>query len=297
MRIHPRCFVCQVDRIYHEILLVTRDEAANDTWRLFRAALAFYGENLDAENSAALGTRARAWLAELSGCDDPYAGLKRKANVACLELVPRLREALAELPPRDRLEAAVKLSVLGNELEYFLAEHQVRLTSGDEFLGALDRFEFFINQFDEFVEVLEGANNVLFLTDNAGEVVFDALLLESTRVFRPPARLVVAVKDGPILNDATLEDAQVAGLSEFAEVITTSTRSVGFRLPDADERFRERWRSADLVVAKGMGHFESFDGHGDWFHCPLVHAFKVKCSAVAHELGVPLGSNVLKVLR
>ena len=108
---------------------------------------------------------------------------------------------------------------------------------------------------------------------------------------RQSARVVYAVKPSPVQNDLTLEEARRSGLeSELGEVIDTGIASPGIVLSLASARFRHEFESADLVLAKGMGHYEALSElppEGRVFYC-----LRAKCRPVAASLGVPINSYV-----
>jgi hypothetical protein len=130
--------------------------------------------------------------------------------------------------------------------------------------------------------------NVIYFGDNAGEIVFDRLLVE--QMAAGGARVAFAVRGGPILNDATLEDAVYVGMDQVADVVSSGVVSPGTLLGHADPTFLDRFHRADLVLAKGQGNFEGLsDVEG-----PLFFLLKVKCPVIARHLGAELGALVLR---
>ena len=130
-----------------------------------------------------------------------------------------------------------------------------------------------------------GAQSILYLADNAGEIAFDRLLVEQI----PTERVTVAVRGHPVINDATLHDAQAVGLDRIVEVVENGSDAPGTILKDCSADFRRRFAEADLIIAKGQGNFESlYDAPGN-----LLFLFKVKCSVVAGHVRQPIGMQVL----
>jgi hypothetical protein len=125
----------------------------------------------------------------------------------------------------------------------------------------------------------------LYLADNAGEIVFDGLLIAQL----PRDRVTLAVRGAPILNDATLEDARAAGLGEMALLVDNGSDAPGTLLDECGPVFREAYRQADLVIAKGQGNFESLSGEGG----TIFFLFSVKCPVIADHSGHPQGTQVL----
>ncbi|MBN2451771.1 MAG: DUF89 family protein, partial [Lentisphaeria bacterium] len=124
-----------------------------------------------------------------------------------------------------------------------------------------------------------------YLADNAGEIVLDRLLVDEL----PAGRVTVAVRGGPILNDATLDDARQAGLCDRVEVIDNGSDAPGTILADCSPKFRRRFAAADLILAKGQGNFETLSEVA----APLCFLLKVKCPVIAGHTGLPLGTQVL----
>jgi uncharacterized protein with ATP-grasp and redox domains len=231
---------------------------------------------------AAIANRVLPAIYRLSGNHDPFAARKAAATA----LAARMHQGLAPAYGDD-LESLLRLAAVGNALDFFRGEAEVAREM-------LTRVEFGINGVPAFRQELAGPPGlILYLADNAGEQFFDRPLVSSLR--RRGWRVVYAVKAGPIQNDLTLEDLEASGLRGALEpVVDTGARTVGLELPGVSPGFRELYDAARLIVAKGMGHFETMSHLGDprvWF---LLQA---KCAPVAQALGVDLntfvfGSNV-----
>ena len=138
---------------------------------------------------------------------------------------------------------------------------------------------------DGFFAAAERATDILFLADNAGELVFDRLLIE----LLPRQKITVAVKGGPAINDALRADAQVAGLEGLVAVMDTGSDGAGIVLEACSLEFQRRFARADLIIAKGQANFESLDGCGQ----NIFFLFKGKCPVVARHIGPAVGSLVL----
>jgi uncharacterized protein with ATP-grasp and redox domains len=131
------------------------------------------------------------------------------------------------------------------------------------------------------------------LTDNAGEIVFDSLLVEQMK--NMGLTVIAAVKGGPIINDALLEDAEVSGMSKIADkVITTGVDAVGLALDEVSAEFLDAYNSVDLVFAKGMGYAETLTEYK--LKKPHVLLFRTKCNPVANYFGVAREKNVAKLM-
>jgi len=295
MRVEGRCVSCIIARGFEEVELATDDlklqlevmeELVGVVYRLLK-------EGGEVEHIPAyVGTMRERVVQRLTGCPDPYLEVKRRSNEAAWKLMPVLESYVEEERGLgERFRRACLVSALGNVIEYGVAGYRV---PWDELEDMLERAqsEMAIDQVDLLFRSSRDASSVLLLTDNAGEIVFDRLLVATLRELG--AEVTVAVKGSPVMNDATLEDAQAARMEELAEVITTGGGVVGVLPMWCSTEFLERYARADLVIAKGMGHWETLPE----FTLPAPTAFllRTKCAPVARSLGVPMGRNVVKIL-
>jgi len=210
---------------------------------------------------------------------DPYRLVKESSTRQALALYPRLKALLAEAG--DSLEMAVRLSIAGNIIDLGPAREY-------DLWGAVERVldqPFAIDDGAALREALSGAGQVLYLADNAGETVFDRLLIETLDV-----PVVYAAKGGPILNDATREDALAAGVGRVAEVISTGSDAPGTILDRCSEEFRWLYDEAEMVIAKGQANYETLSEEGP----KVFFLLQAKCPIIARDVGVPVGSIVLK---
>jgi hypothetical protein len=233
---------------------------------------------------ALLGTELHRMLKELTRCEDPFREAKAQANALAISLIPRARGIIDGA--QDRLEAAAKVALAGNLLDYGV----YGADTGEERLGKALEEEPAVNHIPKLGQLIERSRRVLYLLDNAGEVAFDRLLIEELK--RLNLEVTAAVKSIPIINDATLEDARQVGLTHMCRVITSGSDVVGVDFKEASEELLREFERADFIIAKGQGHFETLDGYTAK---PITFLLKAKCTTVAEELCVPLGSSVVLV--
>ena len=145
----------------------------------------------------------------------------------------------------------MRLAIAGNIMDLAvktnLGEDEV-LASFDDCLAApLDC------HIDEFARAVEKADDILYLTDNAGEIVFDRLLVEQL----PRKKVTMAVRGKPVINDATMEDAEYTGLTKVVKIIDNGSDAPGTILSDCSRDFRRHFEQADLIISKGQGNYET----------------------------------------
>jgi uncharacterized protein with ATP-grasp and redox domains len=220
-------------------------------------------------------------LRELSGVDDPYRAAKDHFNRLALALLPELRERVRRDP--HPLLAAARAAIAANVIDLGVKSDLPVEHTRDALLEACATD--IHGDLAGFEGRVEKARHILYLADNAGEIVIDRLLIEELG----PDRVTLGVRGGPVINDATREDARAAGLHELVEVIDNGSDAPGTILDDCSAEFQKRFRTADLILAKGQGNFETLSGVA----ANLLFLFKVKCPVIARHTGLPLGLHVL----
>lgn len=217
---------------------------------------------------------------EVLGCEDPFADEKRRSNATMLELYPTLEDIVKS--SSDRLHTALKIAAAGNVIDMgILHRFDVRKSIDDLLNGS-----FRIDHYESLCRDLDSAERILYLADNAGEIVADKLFLETL----DRKDVIVAVKESPILNDATMEDARAVGLDEVAVVVSNGSGMIGTILDDCSAEFRNAFSLADVIISKGQGNYESLDERQE----NIYFILKAKCPVVAQALGVEEGEAVLK---
>ncbi|RLI06449.1 hypothetical protein DRO24_04925 [Candidatus Bathyarchaeota archaeon] len=289
MKVKARCGYCLLHRGYKEILRATEDEVLR--LKVMRELLRLLGRLLTPEAVPAwVGTERDRLIRRMTGCPDPYKGEKRRANELALKLLPRVERIIEEAEPGDRLREVCRIACLGNIIEYDVPGHSHDI---EEALDRLRGERLYVDDTDRFRKLIRPGLRVLLLTDNAGEIAFDKLLVRELRMHG--CHVTVAVKGGPCLNDATLEDAEAVGMTQEADrVITTGVDAVGINLSESSEEFREAFHSADVIVSKGMANWETLTEYEA--PAPILFLLRAKCEPVADSLGVPLRSNVAKLV-
>jgi hypothetical protein len=211
---------------------------------------------------------------------DPYLEAKTKSTREALALYDRLKSLVSE--SKDPLETAIRISIAGNIIDLAVSESDHDLWSTVQ--RVLNQ-PFAINDLEDLRRELAQADSILFLGDNAGETVFDRVLVES---LEPP--VIYAVKGGPMLNDATMEDAIAAGLDESATLISTGSDATGTVLSLCSDEFRETFDEASLIIAKGQANYETLSDAGPKVFCLL----QVKCPVIEEDVGARVGSIVAR---
>jgi damage-control phosphatase, subfamily I len=290
MKISPDCYGCLQGLIRQAAGLAT-DNASLQQKAMEEATRILDSEFSYDQISIVIATKIHQVIKEITGNPDPYRTIKDREMEIARELYRELSlraEAASRRRGRKRinldsddLQSCLKLAAKANTIDLFRNPGVIR--------DALRKpLNFVIDDSSQFETKLKDANKILYLADNAGEIYFDLPLIKKMRQF---ADVTYVVKSLPVQNDAALEDIRKAGLeSQFGRIITTGTASPGIVFSLASTQFKQEFASADLIFAKGMGHYESLSElprQGKFFYCLMA-----KCKPVAASLGVPLNSYV-----
>ena len=283
MKIHPDCRPCLIRQIE-----LTAHAACDDP-ELIRKVCVEAADILekvwdDELTPPEVSVGLYGHVARICGNDDPYLPQKIHFTDKALKLFPSVKEKV--IASSDPFEAAVRMAIAGNVIDFGTGKSRVEIDLEEVLLDYMTR-PFFIDNLQELSEKSALAREVLYIGDNAGETVFDRLLMEML----DQSRLYYAVKGGAIINDATKEDARRAGIHEHAQIIDTGQRMPGTVPAICSSEFREIWDRADLVISKGQGNFETLtelpkEGR-------IFMLFIVKCHVVAQYLGASEGDMVV----
>lgn len=226
-----------------------------------------------------LGKHFHRVVRDVTGVDDPYRLAKRRDNDRVLALLPDLRRAVVSSD--DPLESALQLAASGNAIDLAV---RPQIDSRRAFESAADRSTT-MEDYSRFRERLAQTDEVLYLGDNAGEIVADRLVVE--QLVRLGKGVTFAVRGRPIINDVTFEEASYVGMNQIADVVSTGSDGPGTALPLCLPEFVERFRRARLILAKGQGNFEGLSEED----APIFFLLQVKCAVVQRELGIDIGKH------
>jgi len=215
---------------------------------------------------------------KFTGVKDPYYKLKEESNKAALEIYPKLKEIITKSP--DRLYAGIKIAVEGNIIDLGINGGDGSALNFEKIIDDIKNMPLAVNDYAKFKKSLGEAKNILYISDNAGELVFDRVFIKE--LIKQHKNVVLSVKSGPIINDATRKDAEEVGLDSLVKVIETGSDRIGINFNYASDEFLKEFRKADLIISKGQGNFETLDD----VDANIFFILKAKCEKIARELGV-----------
>lgn len=234
------------------------------------------------DSPASISMVAYEVASEISKNPDPFLKQKQQQNALAQSLEDEMREMIAASD--DPLNTALHLAAAGNVIDLgIFQEHEIDLH------GAIDQVmheRFAIDHTATLRAALENCNDLLYLLDNAGEIVFDKLLIEVLLQHTP---VTAVVKAGPMINDVTLQDTHDVGLSDLCPVIDNGGAFIGSPLRRVPQGFLDRMAQADVIIGKGQGNYETIDD----FDGNVFLILRAKCPIVARHMGVDFGQVAL----
>jgi uncharacterized protein with ATP-grasp and redox domains len=275
MKLAPGCYEC-LCRLIHQAAELATDDVALKQRAINEAMKILDDEFSCSQLSIVIATKIHRVVREVTHNSDPYRPMKEREMTLARELYPQLRPRY-----KDDFRDYLKLAAAANAIDFFREPDSIK----DDIRKPVS---FAVDDSEQFEAKLKNADKVLYLADNAGELYFDLPLVKWMRQF---AQVTYVVKPSPVQDDLTLEDVRRSGLEgEFGKVISTGIASPGVVFSLASAQLKQEFESADLIFAKGMGHYEALSelpAKGRVFYC-----LKAKCQPVADSLVVPINSYV-----
>ncbi len=279
MKMSLDCIPCFIRQALDASRMVSDDPAIHE--KILGEVLQ-WACNVDLKRPApTIGQRIHRRLRQITGSSDPYRQAKDHQNSMALSMLPDLKNRI--MAANDPLVMALRVAIAGNVIDLGVPGSVTDLRVRETIEKCLS--EPLIGKQAEFIAAVGNAHHILYLTDNAGEIAFDRLLIEQLG----PSRVTVAVRGGPAINDATMPDALAVGMRELTDVIDNGSDAPGTVLSDCSQTFKKRFRDADMIIAKGQGNFETLSEEPG----NIFFLFKAKCQVISEHAEVPIGSHVV----
>ncbi|MGI5848659.1 MAG: damage-control phosphatase ARMT1 family protein [Christensenellales bacterium] len=278
MNVYLDCLPCMLRQVLEASRMATESLALQDD--IIKEAVSVLGGYRMYQSSPEVARVLHRIVKNHTGISDPYKDIKRKHIDMALGLYPRLRQFLWD--KQDQLFWGLKLAAIGNVIDSAIGT-KVDIKRSIEY--ELNR-DFAICDINHLESRLKHAETLLIIGDNAGETVFDRLLIETLKKID----IIYAVRSAPVLSDTTLGDALASGLGECCTVISTGCDVPGVILEEYSDEFLNVFYGADIVISKGQGNYETL------FECgrEIYFLLKAKCQVLSGLLGVPVGDFVFK---
>ena len=270
MKLHLECIACYIRQILDAAKMVTDDKKLLE--RILRKSLKTASE-FDSDNIGLL-TQAKIQRAikELLPNSDPYSGIKKKFNLICLDLEEKLKMIIKD--SSDPFETSLRISLAGNIIDFgpkqALNKKLILDTIKKALYQNLDQ-----GNIKLLKENIYKSEKILFIGDNAGEIVLDKIFIEEL----PKKKISYVVRGGPALNDSTIADAEMVGMTKIVRVITTGLDMPAAILPLCSKEFLNEYNESDLIIAKGQGNYEALSDEDK----NIFFLLKIKCLVIAEN--------------
>lgn len=280
MKLNPLCIPC----FYKQADIIANLMKSDDKKRfeLYKGISKVIYETINPDNTPAMmATSIHRYIKDFYGVKDPFKAVKEESNKKISEFYNDFKKIVVD--SNNPIEALAKLAIVGNLIDYSLFEN-VNLNKIKE---EYEKFNPSIFQVEDFKRDIEKAERILYITDNSGEIVFDKVFIEYLVNHRK--KVIVVVKEEPILNDATMDDVRMLGIDKLTKVLSIGDGEVGTTYPTKNDFLNKAMRTANIIISKGQANFETLYGS----RLAIYYLFVVKCKAVAEFLKVPEKSPVL----
>ncbi|MBC7091988.1 MAG: DUF89 family protein [Nitrososphaeria archaeon] len=280
LKVNLNCIPCMLRQVLEASKMSSHDQLLQE--KCVREVMAYLFSEEWNKDLPEVASNVHRIVKRVTGNFDPYAQLKDMYNRRALEFYPKLKFIVEK--SNDPLLAAAKIAIAGNVIDF---GPKVEIDLEREVECLVDS-ELAVNDIDKLQNSLAKSRKILYLADNAGETVFDRILVEE--LLKQNVRVVYAVKGAPIINDATLYDAEFAGITSLTKIVSTGTDSIGIIFKECSDEFLREFQDSDLVISKGQANYESLN---DVRSKQIFFLLKIKCPVIAENINAKTGSLVI----
>ncbi len=275
----PECYFCHIKTIEKLINKFSPPDTEAENFIFLIHEILGSKKNLSNPN---LAREIHSIARDMLNHNDLYAAEKENANSLLLKKYDHWKQRVSR--SENPFKTAAKLAVIGNIIDY--AAHSVE-EDLEKQIDLIYEQQLTIDQTNQLRKQVDRSSSILYLGDNAGEIVFDRIFIET--IDHP--RLTYAVRGNPIINDVTLQDAEITGISGICNVIENGYDAPSTLLESCSKDFIDQFNDADLIISKGQGNFE---GLMESDHPNLFFLLMAKCRPMAEMLGVRKGDLLVK---
>lgn len=287
----PDCASCIISSLKILVPLLSQDESEQAEYfaSAYRMVSQGYEERLE---PAPLSVRIYRELYTNAGANDPYKEIKRISKEAALKAAPIIERRIESFTRYQRLRACIAASIAGNVIDFNTAGHDPDLDRLVEVFEEIVEEGFTVDSSKELWATLNGkSGKLLFLADNAGEVILDIPLL---RLFKHHKwSITYVVKGKPMTNDATHEDVEGTEIEKLASIVDTGAWALGVPLNDVSKEFHKLVANSNLVISKGQANIETFPAIQEKYRVETYYLTRAKCPHISKAIGAKKGDSVV----
>ncbi|NRT72857.1 damage-control phosphatase ARMT1 family protein [Clostridium beijerinckii] len=276
MKIHDKCLPCMVN----QVIKVANITGVNNKEELLKEVFTYLSKmDFEATTPEIIG-EIFGMIKEHTNNPDPYKETRNYYNTLFLKLLPEFEKKIEQA--EDSFQLAVRYAIVGNIID-FNPIHNTLLEDIFDYFEKMEQLELAIDDSRELAEDILNSKTLLYLGDNCGEICMDKILLRKIKELNPNVKIFFGVRGKPVVNDSIAEDAYAVGIDEYAEVIDNGDGSLGTVLKRTSREFKEVYKKADVVIAKGQANYECLSEEKKKIYFLLM----TKCDVIANNIGAP----------
>ncbi|RLI94796.1 MAG: hypothetical protein DRO90_01460 [Candidatus Altiarchaeales archaeon] len=290
MKLYPECVPCMLQRA----ILFCRDEEEEVRYRVMRELCELFSKRISPKITTTEIAYERNKIIEgITHNLDPMKDIKEESIRKALEVYPRIERYVDRIKDDEkRFKIAMRIALAGNLIEFGARDHVIDLDRLEEEIRNVINERLIIDDTDGIYEKVKNSDEILYVTDNAGELVFDRILIRELLRY---AEVIIAPLSRPVQDDAWIEDVKRLKIDETCKIVPRGD-FIGIWFEKCTPEFVREFDDADLIIAKGMGCYETLVDYPERFNGRIALLMKAKCEPVAKDVNVPLGSGVIMLI-
>ena len=290
MKLYPECGPCMLKRT----LLFCRNADEETKYKVVREVCRLFSENFSPElTTTQMADMRKTAIEKITNDPDPLKDLKDESILEAEKVYPKIESYIEKIKdPKKRFAAALKVALAGNIVEFGAQDHKVDLKMLEKEIFDVICGPLAIDDSDKIFEKVKKSKEVLYVTDNAGELIFDRILVKEILRY---AKVNLAPLSRPAQDDASVAEAKKVGMDRLCPIIPRSD-SIGVWFERCTPEFLKKWDEAGFIIVKGMGCYETLVDYPEKTAGKVGLLMKAKCNAVAKDAKVQLGGAVVKIL-
>ena len=283
MVINEKCKICQIKRNINKYPVGATEEKIKE----YQYKVNEIVKNSDGLTTPQVAEQMDNLRKELFGNTMDYTEIKQHYNKLMLDYFPYMENKVNT--SENHLKMAIQYAMVGNYIDFGALENVNDIELKDKLDEAVN-IQIDSNLLTDFHKEIVNANRLVYFTDNCGEIVTDRLLIATLRDINPDLYISVIVRGKPVLNDATLEDANYVHMEDVAQkVIGNGTGMPGNVIGAISQEAMDEVENADLLISKGQGNFEGLSGCG----LNIYYFFLCKCEMFMRRFGVEQFTGIM----
>ena len=275
MRIHDKCLPCVVN----QVIKVANITGVDKKEELLREVFTYLSKmDFEATTPEIIG-EIFGMIKKYTDNPDPYKETRNYYNRLFLRLLPEFERKIDQA--ENPFQLAMQYAIVGNIID-FNPIHNTLLEDIYNYFDKIEQSELAIDDSEKLMEDILNSKILLYLGDNCGEICMDKILLKKIKELNPDIKILFGVRGKPVVNDSIAEDAYAVGIDKYAEIIDNGDGSLGTVLNRTSPEFREVYKKADVVIAKGQANYECLSEENKNIYFLLM----TKCDVIANDIGI-----------